>query len=49
MFGIVGCMLCVVGSTSIVIHAPKERDIVSVKEVWHLATAPGSLNKIFIN
>ncbi|KAK1259145.1 hypothetical protein QJS04_geneDACA020747 [Acorus gramineus] len=41
IFGILGCILCVVGSTTIVIHAPKERAIESVKEVWYLATEPG--------
>ncbi|XP_058093376.1 probable magnesium transporter NIPA2 isoform X2 [Magnolia sinica] len=41
IFGVLGCILCVVGSTNIVLHAPKERDIESVKQVWHLATEPG--------
>ncbi|GAB2271945.1 hypothetical protein Dimus_006773 [Dionaea muscipula] len=41
IFGVVGCMLCVVGSTTIVLHAPQERQIESVKEVWDLATEPG--------
>ncbi|KAG4990052.1 hypothetical protein JHK82_032361 [Glycine max] len=41
IFGVLGCALCVVGSTSIVLHAPKEKDIHSVKEVWELATGPG--------
>ncbi|KAJ1696947.1 hypothetical protein LUZ63_005459 [Rhynchospora breviuscula] len=41
IFGVVGCILCVVGSTGIVMHAPKERDIHSVKEIWHLAFEPG--------
>ncbi|KAL6343136.1 hypothetical protein AAG906_019679 [Vitis piasezkii] len=41
IFGILGCVLCVVGSTSIVLHAPQEKDIESVKEVWNLATEPG--------
>ncbi|XP_019414689.1 PREDICTED: probable magnesium transporter NIPA1 [Lupinus angustifolius] len=41
MFGVLGCALCVVGSTTIVLHAPHERDIHSVKEVWYLATEPG--------
>ncbi|XP_042434144.1 probable magnesium transporter NIPA4 [Zingiber officinale] len=40
IFGILGCALCVVGSTMIVLHAPQERDIESVKEVWDLATEP---------
>ncbi|KAG8658401.1 probable magnesium transporter NIPA2 isoform X2 [Manihot esculenta] len=43
IFGMLGCVLCVVGSTSIVLHAPQERAIESVKEVWHLATEPGFL------
>ncbi|GMH24761.1 hypothetical protein Nepgr_026604 [Nepenthes gracilis] len=43
IFGIVGCLLCVVGSTTIVLHAPPEREIESVIEVWSLATEPGFL------
>ncbi|XP_052205956.1 probable magnesium transporter NIPA4 isoform X2 [Diospyros lotus] len=43
IFGILGCALCVVGSTTIVLHAPQEREIESVKEVWELATEPGFL------
>ncbi|TYI44136.1 hypothetical protein ES332_A01G216500v1 [Gossypium tomentosum] len=41
--GILGCILCVVGSTTIVLHAPQERQIESVTEVWDLATEPGFL------
>lgn len=41
IFGVLGCVLCVVGSTTIVLHAPQEREIQSVKEVWDLATEPG--------
>ena len=43
IFGILGCVLCVVGSTTIVLHAPQERAIESVAEVWDLATEPGTL------
>lgn len=43
IFGILGCALCVVGSTTIVLHAPQEREIESVREVWDLATEPGRL------
>ncbi|KAA0049138.1 hypothetical protein IC582_012451 [Cucumis melo] len=43
IFGMLGCVLCVVGSTTIVLHAPQERNIESVKEVWVLATEPGFL------
>lgn len=42
IFGILGCALCVVGSTTIVLHAPQEREIESVTEVWDLATEPGN-------
>ncbi|KAG9133105.1 hypothetical protein Leryth_018661 [Lithospermum erythrorhizon] len=41
IFGVFGCLLCVVGSTTIVLHAPQEREIQSVAEVWDLATEPG--------
>ncbi|KAK4339896.1 hypothetical protein RND71_041358 [Anisodus tanguticus] len=42
-FGILGCALCVVGSITIVLHAPQEREIESVTEVWDLATEPAFL------
>ncbi|KAE8727711.1 putative magnesium transporter NIPA3 [Hibiscus syriacus] len=42
-FGILGCVLCVVGSTTIVLHAPPERQIESVAEVWALATEPAAI------
>eukprot|EP00250_Pteridium_aquilinum_P016253 c23026_g1_i2 orf=716-1846(-) len=38
--GMLGCVICIVGSIVIVLHAPKERSIESVKEVWQLATQP---------
>lgn len=41
MFGVVGCALCVVGSVDIVLHAPMEKKIDSVSEIWQLATEPG--------
>ncbi|KAK6772854.1 hypothetical protein RDI58_028092 [Solanum bulbocastanum] len=41
IFGIVGCVLCLVGSVSIVLHAPLERKIESVMDVWHLASEAG--------
>lgn len=42
MFEILGCVLCVFGSATIVLHAPQEREINSVMEVWNLATEPGT-------
>jgi len=48
IFGILGCVLCVVGSTTIVLHAPQEREIESVTEVWDLAMEPGNQKKKII-
>lgn len=39
-FGVVGCLLCIAGSLAIVLHAPKERPISSVLQVWDLAMQP---------
>ncbi|KAK1295420.1 hypothetical protein QJS10_CPA16g01074 [Acorus calamus] len=36
--GILGCVMCIAGSVVIVIHAPQERAITSVQEIWNLAT-----------
>lgn len=41
--GVIGCILCVVGSTIIVLHAPGEHGISSVDEIWDLATRPAFL------
>ncbi|EFJ22449.1 hypothetical protein SELMODRAFT_151449 [Selaginella moellendorffii] len=41
--GILGCLLCVVGSVGIVLNAPEERIMNSVDEVWQLATEPAFL------
>ncbi|KAK9825582.1 hypothetical protein WJX74_007480 [Apatococcus lobatus] len=41
IFGILGCVLCIVGSITIVLHAPEEREITSLLEVWQLAMQPG--------
>ncbi|KAI3513564.1 hypothetical protein L1887_20900 [Cichorium endivia] len=38
--GILGCVLCIMGSTVIVLHAPAEHAISSVEEIWDLATQP---------
>jgi hypothetical protein len=43
VFGVVGCVLCVTGSLAIVLHAPRERPITSVLQVWELAMAPAFL------
>lgn len=39
--GILGCVMCIAGSVIIVVHAPSERPITSVQEIWNMATQPG--------
>lgn len=41
MFGSLGCLLCITGSLTIVLHAPPERQLDSVVEVFQLAIQPG--------
>ncbi|OWM73522.1 hypothetical protein CDL15_Pgr026621 [Punica granatum] len=41
--GMLGCLMCIAGSVIIVIHAPQERPITSVKEIWVMATQPAFL------
>ena len=42
MFGMLGCLLCITGSLTIVLHAPPERHLGSVIEVFQLAMQPGA-------
>ncbi|GFQ07198.1 probable magnesium transporter nipa3 [Phtheirospermum japonicum] len=41
--GILGCIMCIAGSIIIVIHAPQEQPILSVQEIWIMATQPSFL------
>jgi hypothetical protein len=41
IFGILGCVLCITGSITIVMHVPAEQPIESVAQVWQLAMQPG--------
>lgn len=41
--GILGCVLCIVGSFNIVIHAPQEQSPSSVEEIWAIAIQPAFL------
>ncbi|KAF2297417.1 hypothetical protein GH714_023292 [Hevea brasiliensis] len=43
IFGILGCALCVVGSTTIVLHAPQEREIDLSRKCGNLHTEPAFL------
>ncbi len=40
-FGMLGCILCISGSVTIVLHAPEEREISSLLQVWRMALQPG--------
>ena len=42
VFGVLGCVLCIVGSIVIVLHAPEERQVSSAMEVWVYAMRPGA-------
>ncbi|KAJ6803370.1 putative magnesium transporter NIPA6 [Iris pallida] len=41
--GILGCVLCIVGSTMVVLHAPEEKTPTSVDQIWNLAIQPAFL------
>ncbi|KAI4336490.1 hypothetical protein L6164_015012 [Bauhinia variegata] len=41
--GMLGCLLCIVGSTMVVLHAPQEQSITSVQQIWELAIQPAFL------
>ncbi|KAK4764274.1 hypothetical protein SAY87_013712 [Trapa incisa] len=45
--GMLGCLICVVGSTIIVLHAPEEQSITSVQQIWDLAIQPGPILNVF--
>lgn len=42
LFGILGCVLCITGSLTIVLHVPAEQPIESIAQVWSLAMQPGT-------
>ncbi|XP_034691798.1 probable magnesium transporter NIPA6 isoform X2 [Vitis riparia] len=41
--GMLGCLLCIVGSVVIVLHASDESSLTSVEEIWELAIQPAFL------
>lgn len=43
VFGILGCVLCISGSITIALHAPEEREILSLLQVWAMAIQPGRI------
>jgi hypothetical protein len=46
VFGVLGCALCIVGSCVIVLHAPPEREVGSLLEIWRLAMQPGARRSV---
>lgn len=45
--GILGCVMCIVGSIVIVLNAPQEQPISSVQEIWTMATQPGRKRPLY--
>lgn len=45
-YGILGCILCVAGTVAIVLHAPEEKDLGSIVDIWNLAMQPYFLTYI---
>lgn len=41
VFGVVGCLLCMNGSLTVVLHAPHEKPVESVVQIWAMALKPG--------
>ncbi|XP_027916672.1 probable magnesium transporter NIPA6 isoform X2 [Vigna unguiculata] len=41
---VLGCLLCIVGSTVVVLHAPEEKSLTSVLEIWEFAIQPAFLS-----
>lgn len=39
--GRLGCALCLIGAIIITLHAPPDRDIKTVDEIWSYALKPG--------
>ena len=48
MFGVMGCILCITGTLSIVLHAPSEKSIDSVVALWSLALQPHFMIYVFL-
>lgn len=46
--GMLGCLLCIVGSVVIVLHASDDSSLTSVEEIWNLAIQPGMLMRFLI-
>lgn len=43
LLGKVGCLLCILGSTVMVIHAPREQEVSSIDQLKTMVIQPGKL------
>jgi hypothetical protein len=41
LLGKVGCALCVIGSTVMVIHSPKEQEVSNIDQLKNMVAQPG--------
>ena len=41
LLGKLGCLLCILGSTLMVLHSPKEAEIQTMEELWDRIVEPG--------
>ena len=46
LLGKLGCLLCILGSTLMVLHSPKEAEIQTMEELWDRIVEPG--RQIFV-
>ncbi|XP_029144632.1 probable magnesium transporter NIPA6 [Arachis hypogaea] len=42
--GMLGCLMCIVDSTVIVLHTPQEKSLISVQEIWLFNQASDTFN-----
>ncbi|VDL57610.1 unnamed protein product [Hymenolepis diminuta] len=47
--GKIGCIVCLCGSTMVVLHAPKEQEVQSLHELSSKVLSPGAFNELFKN
>lgn len=48
LHGKIGCLLSILGSTVMVIHAPQEEEVETLNEMSHKLGDPGKKNTVFI-
>ncbi|KAI4495519.1 hypothetical protein M0802_008733 [Mischocyttarus mexicanus] len=48
LLGKIGCFLCILGSTVIILHSPKEEEVNNLEELLDKIKAPGFISYVFI-